>query len=597
TTYGYHPIGASPPLGAGRHASVDGPLSNDVIAYAYDELGRVRSRAINGVALTYEYDALGRIKTENNVLGAFSYQFDGVASRLETVTYPNGQTSSYAYFPSSGDHRLQEIHHRKLDGTTISKFNYTYDAVGNINTWTQQQDTSAAKAYDFEYDRAGQLRNAVWRTTDATPTILKRYGYTYDPAGNRTVEQLDNAPTLSAYDNMNHLTSQTPGGTIRFAGTLGEAATVTIQSQPAVVTSDNRFERAAQVSSGTNQVVVKAKDYAGNERTNTYEVSVSGSSKTFTFDANGNMTSDGIRTLEWDAENRLTAVIVGTQRSEFQYDGNENRVRIVEKTSGVVNQDLRFVWCDQICEERDGVDGASIKRRFFSWGMQEVGVNFYYARDHLSSIREIADSSSAIRARYDYDPFGRASKLSGDKDSPFQYTDHYYHPTSSLTLAQYRAYDSNLGRWLSADPVGFGDGPNDQIYVGNDPINRLDPQGLAACFSGMKLTGILECSTTFVSSSGFCGFSGAKGAVEKLCDELKKELKKKGEVELPASKCPDGQTCTNMQAVTEWRPVDETVIIQKKTCTATVKITGHFEGHGQLGVCQAPGGGGKCGGQ
>ncbi|HEY5564931.1 MAG TPA: hypothetical protein VIL33_05025, partial [Rhodothermia bacterium] len=113
TTYSYHPTRASPPLGAGRLSSVDGPLANDAIAYGYDELGRVASRAIDGVALSYAYDALGRIQGETNALGAFSYEYDGVTSRLRKVTYPNGQTSSYAYYPNSGDHRLQKIHHRK----------------------------------------------------------------------------------------------------------------------------------------------------------------------------------------------------------------------------------------------------------------------------------------------------------------------------------------------------------------------------------------------------------------------------------------------------------------------------------------------------
>ena len=97
TTYGYHRIETTPPLGAGRLASLDGPLSNDTITYGYDELDRVKGRAVNGVALTYVYDSLGRIVTENNVLGSFSYQYDGVTSRLKTVTYPNGQTSSYAF--------------------------------------------------------------------------------------------------------------------------------------------------------------------------------------------------------------------------------------------------------------------------------------------------------------------------------------------------------------------------------------------------------------------------------------------------------------------------------------------------------------------
>ncbi|PYR13613.1 MAG: type IV secretion protein Rhs, partial [Acidobacteria bacterium] len=61
TAYAYHPVGE---LGAGHVASVDGPFSNDTITYAYDELGRVASRAINGVAMTQGYDPLGRVTTE-----------------------------------------------------------------------------------------------------------------------------------------------------------------------------------------------------------------------------------------------------------------------------------------------------------------------------------------------------------------------------------------------------------------------------------------------------------------------------------------------------------------------------------------------------
>ena len=76
---------------------------------------------------------------------------------------------------------------------------------------------------------------------------------------------------------------------------------------------------------------VQATDYSGNTRTSTYQVTVSGATKSFTHDPNGNMTGDGTRTFEWDAENRLTAVNNGTHRSEFSYDGLSRRIRIVEK--------------------------------------------------------------------------------------------------------------------------------------------------------------------------------------------------------------------------------------------------------------------------
>ncbi len=56
-------------------------------------------------------------------------------------------------------------------------------------------------------------------------------------------------------------------------------------------------------------------------------------------DANGNLTSDGSRTFEWDARNQLLAVNVGSHRSEFTYDGDRRRVRVVEKESSVVQSD------------------------------------------------------------------------------------------------------------------------------------------------------------------------------------------------------------------------------------------------------------------
>lgn len=43
-----------------------------------------------------------------------------------------------------------------------------------------------------------------------------------------------------------------------------------------------------------------------------------------------------------------------------------------------------------------------------------------------------------------------------------------------------RDYDAGVGRWTSKDPIGFwGRGSNHFVYAGNDPINWIDPAGLA----------------------------------------------------------------------------------------------------------------------
>jgi uncharacterized protein RhaS with RHS repeats len=72
-----------------------------------------------------------------------------------------------------------------------------------------------------------------------------------------------------------------------------------------------------------------------------YEVDQAGTSKTLTYDANGNMTSDGTLTFEWDARNQLVAVNAGTHRSESSHDGLQRRVRAIEKENGVEQSETR----------------------------------------------------------------------------------------------------------------------------------------------------------------------------------------------------------------------------------------------------------------
>jgi RHS repeat-associated protein len=40
-----------------------------------------------------------------------------------------------------------------------------------------------------------------------------------------------------------------------------------------------------------------------------------------------------------------------------------------------------------------------------------------------------------------------------------------------------RYYDPTLGRFVTADPSGFADGPNLYAYCGGDPVNLIDPDG------------------------------------------------------------------------------------------------------------------------
>jgi RHS repeat-associated protein len=60
------------------------------------------------------------------------------------------------------------------------------------------------------------------------------------------------------------------------------------------------------------------------------------------------------------------------------------------------------------------------------------------------------------------------------------FTGHDVQKVGAILLARYRAYDPDLGRWLSADPIGDADGPNVFAYVHNKPTGFVDPDGRAA---------------------------------------------------------------------------------------------------------------------
>jgi len=306
---------------------------------------------------------------------------------------------------------------------------------------------------------------------------LNRYVYTYDDAGNRTTEQIDDTPTAASYDNMNRLLTMQPDGALRFRGTLNESATVTVQGRPAQVTSDNKFEGPAQVGSGANAVEVRARDYAGNERLNTYQVSVAGSAKTFTYDANGNMRADGTRTLEYDAENRLTRVLIGgAEVARFVYDGLNRRVQKILKAGTTT-----YVY-DAVNAIEERLSTGDTLRYVYGplvdqlWAVQDAtGLVSYYVADHLGSIVQVTNASGEVTLLREYDLHGNLTVGASQGGSAF--TGREWDPETGLYYYRARYYDPKMGRFLSEDPIGFEGGINLYAYVGNSPTGWTDPFG------------------------------------------------------------------------------------------------------------------------
>ncbi|MBX9725458.1 MAG: hypothetical protein K2X81_28935, partial [Candidatus Obscuribacterales bacterium] len=304
--------------------------------------------------------------------------------------------------------------------------------------------------------------------------------YASSTSGGAT-ETLSLASSTSAnqygYNNLNELTSVAAGGSTRFEGTANKALkSATVNSNAATLPDSQKFVGNATLNSGANTIPASVTDGTNTTKTSSYRVSTKGSvSSSPTFDANGNLTSDGTNTYEWDAENRLVKISYPGMNnySAFTFDSLGRNTEILETVSGALTETRMFVWSkDKRREERNG--SGTVTKKFFTQG-QAIATNvFFYSLDHLGSTREMTTNLGEVKAEYGFSPYGEFTKTDGTIDTAFRYAGYFVHSRSGLNLTRTRAYSAGMGRWISRDMVGF----NTFGYVENAPTLGTDPLGL-----------------------------------------------------------------------------------------------------------------------
>ncbi|HEY9785108.1 MAG TPA: RHS repeat-associated core domain-containing protein, partial [Candidatus Obscuribacterales bacterium] len=301
---------------------------------------------------------------------------------------------------------------------------------------------------------------------------------------------------------------------------IGVSAT---NSAAATLPWSQQFHANALLPTGTSHAKVSAIDGLNNTVTNNHHLTVTGpAGKQLTFDANGNMTSDGERAYLWDAQNRLWKILYPSNYfgdfTEFVYDGVGRCVKIIEYSNFTLTSTKQSVWDRyERCEERDSV--GSLTKRFFTNGETVGAASYLTLRDHLGSVREVTDGSSNVQSRYTFEPFGSPSKLDGSLDSDFLFAGYYFHARSGLHMPTFRSLNTGAGRWLNRDPMGEGNrrarsltatsGSNLYAYVGNNPVNWVDPKGLFRqswkdcidCCNANQRTHVWLCNSLFPKGS------------------------------------------------------------------------------------------------
>jgi RHS repeat-associated protein len=160
--------------------------------------------------------------------------------------------------------------------------------------------------------------------------------------------------------------------------------------------------------------------------------------------------------------------------------------RIARTKNGTT--DLRLVYQDFLQPIATVHADGSVDSRFVYATMANVpdymvrsGQTYRIITDHLGSVRLVVNTDSgAIAQQIDYDEWGNVLLDTSPGFQPFGYAGGLYDPDTGLVRFGYRDYDAQTGRWLAKDPILFAGGsPNLYSYCHNDPINWVDPFGLA----------------------------------------------------------------------------------------------------------------------
>ena len=230
---------------------------------------------------------------------------------------------------------------------------------------------------------------------------------------------------------------------------------------------------------------------------------------TMTYDEDGNLkTKNGSnfsQSLTWNSLGQLVSIATNGTTVTFGYDGSGHRVR--KSVSGGATTGYLYAG-DNLFMELDGNGNPSTEYAYWPGvdaplAMSKAGQTYYFTQDPASSNIDgvVRASDNTLQAMYDYTPHGTLRSSSFDNiGNSLQFAARQYDRETGLTYFRARYYDSQIGRFVSEDPLGLGGGINPYVYAGNDPINGHDPFGLDGddgCPDGSHLE-----ESHYVSSDG-----------------------------------------------------------------------------------------------
>ena len=386
-----------------------------------------------------------------------------------------------------------------------------YDYIGAGRVLERRSPTNGTRmtylndAGDTDIGYDGLRRTVTLRHLEADNTLIVGFEYGYDRMNNRTFQRklhdLANSE-LYEYDSVYRLINFERGELNAQGDAIINPSTEVNQGQQYQLDGVGNWEETTIFDENGIPIVDDREHSSFNEL-------ITQDGATLLYDDNGNLVEDENYTYEYDSRNRLR---IATRKAdgvvaEYSYDAMGRRIR-KEVTNSGANDGVTDFYYDgnRVVEERDGsnvltqqfvygnyIDEVLVMDRNLDGDNNAIGVGdqrLHYHQDGLFSVYAVTDETGDIIESYLYDPYGEVTVFdtNGDIvpphpwgaansliDNPYLFTGRRFDEETGLYYFRARYYDSDQGRFISRDPLGYVDGMN--LYGGYFVPNGVDPSG------------------------------------------------------------------------------------------------------------------------
>jgi RHS repeat-associated protein len=400
------------------------------------------------VSSAYGYDSAGHLTTViGSATSSFAYDLGTGALSVVTTASGGGDIVTTKHYNASNGYLESIVTMR--GGTTIYEEDLTYPAAGSahydqisrkqVTSLILNGTTSSTVYYyvSYDYDSLNQLTSmvttsGVYGSTESHTTLASE-SYAYDALGNRT-DLPSNIMNLYTQDANGHTLTWDARGNL--TGTWEIAYTY----DPL-----NRITSATPANHASSKAV-------------------------YTYDYASRRTSETL--YAWDSGTNDWSV-TPTAVTQYLYSGQT----LLAEVNGLTGKLMKAYEWDPT--KPNGVGGLLCITTYDTSG--NVTGRFkpaYDANANVVSLMDLADG--AVVANYSYTAFGICTATGPQAGvCLFRFGGMYWQASAAAYYDKARDVKAELGRFMQRDPSGERNSINGHAYCHNDPVDRIDPTGMA----------------------------------------------------------------------------------------------------------------------